>query len=143
MCLNGHTEAALSVCNSVCVNGHAEANLSVANSACLGGILPAGYLSVNASISVKTGTTYGIVASDCGKVLEFTNIGATSIYLPTGLTAGFQVHITNVGGGNKTFCACTGSVLNSLSSKVILAGAYNMATAYYRTNNWVIGGNLC
>ena len=39
LCLNGHTEAALSVCNAVCVNGHAEANLSVANSACLGGNL--------------------------------------------------------------------------------------------------------
>ena len=44
LCLNGHTEAALSVCNSVCVNGHAEANLSVANSACLGGHLPAYFL---------------------------------------------------------------------------------------------------
>jgi hypothetical protein len=46
-CLNGHLEAALSVCNSVCVNGHAEAALSVCcaqNSANLGGVLPAGYL---------------------------------------------------------------------------------------------------
>src|ERR1035437_6943893 len=44
VCVNGHAEAALNVCNAVCVNGHAEANLSVANSACLGGVLPAGYL---------------------------------------------------------------------------------------------------
>jgi hypothetical protein len=111
---------------------------------CLGGVLPAGYLTTNGSVSIKTGTTYGIVASDCGKVLEFTATGATSIYLPTGLTAGFQVDITNVGGGNKTFCACTGSNIHSLCSKVILAGVYNMASAYYRcTNNWVIAGNLC
>jgi hypothetical protein len=47
LCLNGHAEAALSVCNAVCVNGHAEAALSVCcaqNSANLGGVLPAGYL---------------------------------------------------------------------------------------------------
>jgi hypothetical protein len=46
VCVNGHAEAALSVCNAVCVNGHAEANLSVANSACLGGVLAACYASL-------------------------------------------------------------------------------------------------
>ena len=102
------------------------------------------YLSITSNIIVKTGTTYAVQACDCGRILEFTNTGATSIFLPTGLTSGFQIDITNVGGGNKTFCACTNSNLHSLSSKVILAGAYNMAGVYQRcTNHWVIAGNLC
>ena len=118
--------------------------LCATNSACLGGVLPAGYLTTNSSISIKTGTTYVVQTTDSGKILEFTNTGSTSIYLPTGLTTGFQATITNVGGGNKTFCQCTNSVIHSLCSHVILANAYNMATIYYRcTNNWVIGGNLC
>jgi len=114
------------------------------NALCLGGVLPAGYLNTNSAISVKTGTTYSVQASDCGKILEFTNTGATAISLITGLTTGFQAVIVNVGGGNKTICAGAGATLHSLSSKVIIAGAYNAGTVYYRsTNNWVIFGNLC
>jgi len=114
------------------------------NSACLGAQLPAYYLPTNGSINTLSCTSYGLVAADCGKTVEFTTTASTSIYLPTGLTVGFQANIVNVGGGNKTFCACTGSNLHSLCSKVILAGAYNMATLYYRCiNNWVIAGNLC
>jgi hypothetical protein len=114
------------------------------NSACLGSVAAAGYLTTNGSINTLTCTSYGLVAADCGKTVEFTTTASTSIYLPTGLTVGFQANIVNIGGGNKTFCACTNSVLHSLSSKVILAGAYNAASVYYRSvNNWVIMGNLC
>jgi len=105
---------------------------------------PNTFLSITALISVNTGNTYSIQSSDCGKILEFTNTGSTSIFLPTGLTTGFQFDVTNVGGGNKTFCACTGANIYSLCSHVILAGAYNMAAIYQSsTNNWVLSGNLC
>ena len=123
--------------------GTAVCATNAINSACLGSVAAAGYLTTNGSINTLSCTSYGLVAADCGKTVEFTTTASTSIYLPTGLTVGFQANIVNVGGGNKTFCACTGSVLHSLSSKVILAGAYNAASVYYRcTNNWVILGNL-
>lgn len=114
------------------------------NALCLGGIASTGYLTTNTGISVKSGTTYTITLTDNGKVLEFTATGATSIWLPTGLTIGYQIAVTNVGGGVKTFCSCTNAYIHSLCSYVKLANAYNMASIYLRcTNNYVISGNLC
>lgn len=96
-----------------------------------------------ATMNTQTGTTYTLQASDLGKTIELTNTGSTSIILPTGLTIGFQATIVNVGGGNKTLSGGTGSVVYSKDSKVIIAGAYNAASVYYRaTNKWVGIGNL-
>lgn len=101
------------------------------------------YATLDAQINDVTGTTYTLQLADRGKVIEFTNIGATIITLPTGLTIGFQAVLVNVGGNNKTLSAGSGATLYTLNSNVIIAGAYNAATVYYRgANNWVGFGNL-
>ena len=112
LCLNGHTEAALSVCNAVCVNGHAEANLSVANSACLGGNLANTYLSTtgcacdskcfNAKLPayyLNTGST-ALCASTAGNSLKLGNV------LPAGylLSGGTAVCATNAINSNNSAC---------------------------------------
>ncbi len=104
------------------------------------------YSTLLAPISIKTGTTYTLQVSDSGKILEFTNTGTTNITLPSGVTfsQGFQVVITNIGGGNKCLVAGTGASIHTLGSKIIIAGAYNAVSVYYSsTNNWVAFGNLC
>jgi hypothetical protein len=53
------------------------------------------------------------------EVIEFTNTGATTITLPTGLTTGFQAVLTNVGGGNKTLSAGSGATLYTLNNKTV------------------------
>ena len=106
---------------------------------------PNTYATLLAPISIKTGTTYTLQIVDSGKILEFTNTGTTNITLPSGATfsQGFQVVLTNVGGGNKCLVAGTGASIHTLCSHVIIAGAYNAVSVYYSsTNNWVAFGNL-
>ena len=96
-----------------------------------------------ALISDITGTTYTIQSDDSGKFLEFTNTGNTTIICPTGLTIGFGVVLVNIGGGNKTITAGSGATIYTLDNTVIIAGAYNAATIYYRAvGKWVGFGNL-
>lgn len=96
-----------------------------------------------ASIKTVTGTTYTILSTDSGKIIEFTNAGAVNITCPTGLTVGFQAVLVNVGGDSKSLVAGTGATIYSKDSKVIIASAYNAATIYYRSiNKWVAFGNL-
>jgi hypothetical protein len=96
-----------------------------------------------ASINTISGITYTIQVSDSGKFIEFTNTGDTTIICPTGLTIGFGVVLVNIGGGNKTITASTGATIYTLDSNVIIAGAYNAATMYYRAvGKWVGFGNL-
>ena len=66
LCVNGHAEATLSVCNAVCVNGHAEANLSVANSACLGGALANTYAPLASPVftGIPVAPAFALVAGD-------------------------------------------------------------------------------
>lgn len=101
------------------------------------------YLPLIAQIHQVTGTTYTIDAGDLGKNIEFTNAGAVTITLPTGLTVGFQAVLVNVGGSDKCMTAGTGATLYTLGSKIKISGAYNAATVYYReANKWVGFGNL-
>lgn len=104
---------------------------------------PATYATKLATIATKTGTTYTALAADSGKILEFTATGATSIILPTGLTTGYQIAITNYSASVKTISAGTGATVRSKGGNLKLSTIYDMASAYYRGSNvWVVTGDL-
>jgi len=101
-----------------------------------------------ANIKVITGTTYTALSGDCGKIIEFTSTGATTITLPSGTTlaTGWQATFVNYGGatsGVRTFAAQSGASIKSKYSMVKLSAQYDAATAYYRGSNvWVLFGDL-
>ena len=101
----------------------------------------AGKQSLYPTIKDVTGTTYTIQETDAGKVLEFSNTGATICLFPTGLTTGLFVEIYNLGGQQITFSGDTGSTVNASGGNVVLSTLYGYAKARYRGNNkWIIYG---
>ena len=100
-----------------------------------------------ATIKTITGTSYTVLSGDSGKILEFTNTGATTVTLATGLTIGFQVTLVSYGNGTtsgvKTIAAGTGATVKSANSALKLSTIFGAATAYYRGSNvWVCFGDL-
>ena len=101
------------------------------------------YASLAANIVPVASSTYTLQLTDSGKIIEFTDAGAVTISCPTGLPVGFQCILVNIGGGDKTIEASGGASIYTKDSKVIISGAYNAATVYYRAiNEWVGFGNL-
>jgi len=100
-----------------------------------------------ATIKTITGTSYTVLSGDSGKILEFTNTGATTVILATGLTIGFQVTLVSYGNGTtsgvKTIAAGSGATVKSANSALKLSTIFGAATAYYRGSNvWVCFGDL-
>jgi hypothetical protein len=113
------------------------------NDTSITGVTQSKFATVLATIKTVTGTTYTALAADSGKILEFTNTGATTITLVTGLTTGYQIAITNYSASVKTFAAGTGVTIRSKSGNLKLSTIYNMASAYYRGSGiWVLAGDL-
>jgi hypothetical protein len=50
-------------------------------------------------VNTQSGTTYTLLGSDNGSVLEFTNAAAITLTVPAGLPSGFQCSITQLGTG--------------------------------------------
>lgn len=77
-----------------------------------------------------TGAT-SLLEADNGKAIECD--GTFTLTFPNGLSAGWQVLITNVGAGTITLAATT--TLQTKDSNVLLASQYGGATAYHRGSN--------
>jgi len=56
-----------------------------------------------ANINSQSGTTYTIVATDNGKVIQSTGASAMTITIPTGLPTGFNCTVVQMGAGQITF----------------------------------------
>jgi hypothetical protein len=69
--------------------------------------------------NVQTGATYTILASDCGKLISFSNAGAVAVTLPqvgqTGLASGCWMDIQNLGPGTVTITPVTSSIDSAAS----------------------------
>jgi hypothetical protein len=64
--------------------------------------------------NVQSGTTYTILATDCGKLISFSNSGSIAVTLPQagagGLAAGCWMDIQNLGSGPVTLTPVTSSI---------------------------------
>ena len=87
-----------------------------------------------AGINAQTGTTYGSVASDSGKVITLNNGSAITITVGSALPAGWHCQIVQMGAGQVTVAAGGTGNLRNRSSHTKLAGQYGMATLFIESN---------
>ncbi len=100
--------------------------------------IPAGY-----AVKTITATTYTLLASDHGKILDFTAPTAITLTVPNTLSVGFQVSITQASTGNITFTNGAGMTINNRWSGTRTAGRWAKAGIEIRaTGSAVLSGDV-
>ena len=94
------------------------------------------------TINQQTGSTYTLVASDCWKMLEFTQ--ACTVTIPNStLAAGCLVTWSQVGTGQVTFTAGSGVTMTSFQGYTKSGGQWALGNLYFRTTSaFVLGGQI-
>ncbi len=98
--------------------------------------------------NTQTGTTYSLLASDGGKIVEMNNGSTNSVTIPTNATVPFQIGtqilISQYGAGQTGFTWSSGTVtVRSVGNKTKLNGQYAAATLFKRdTTEWYIFGDI-
>ena len=96
----------------------------------------------SSNVNAQTGTSYTLVNGDNGKVVTLSNASAITLTVPSGLTAGFNVLLVQLGAGQVTITASS-TTLNSYNSALKISGQYGQAAlAYIASNTYSVGGNL-
>lgn len=100
-----------------------------------------GTLDYTANVNAQTGTTYTLVSTDNGKVVTFSNASAITVTVPTGLGAGFNATLVQLGAGQVTVSPSSTTILNR-QSHTRLAGQYAAATLLsHVANTFVLAGD--
>lgn len=98
-------------------------------------------------LNAQTGTSYTLLSSDSGKVVECTNAGAITLDMPNSLPVGFCCTVVQGGAGAITFTPASGASRRNRQSHTKTAGQWAMTTLYVRTNSggsaaeYVLGGD--
>lgn len=99
------------------------------------------------TINAQTGTTYTLLTSDAGKIVEINNASAITLTLPNSLPIGFCCTVTQTGAGQITLSAASGAALHNRSSFTKTAGQYAELSLYVTTNSggssavYIMGGD--
>jgi len=106
---------------------------------------PAWAYKPNVVTNAQTGTTYTLVLTDAGKLVEMSNAAAITLTIPTNATTAFptgtQIDLLQTGAGQVTVGGA-GVTLQSNGTKLKLNGQYAAATLIKRaTDTWVLIGN--
>lgn len=94
--------------------------------------------------NLQTGTSYTLLASDDGGVVELNNAGAITLTLPTTLPAGFSCLLVQTGVGQVTLSG----TFSAYSGLTKCAGQYAQVGVYVSTNAggssavWRAGGTM-
>ena len=101
----------------------------------------------NSTQNQQTGTTYTLVLSDLGKLVELNNAAAITLTIPTNASVAFaigdRIDLLQTGAGQVTVSAAGGVTLNSEGAKNKLAGQWAAATLIKRAaDTWVLIGNI-
>jgi len=101
------------------------------------------YISVNA----QTGTTYTLVLADASKAVECTNASAITVTVPQNSSVAFPIgtiiEIDQMGAGQVTIAAGTGTTLRSAGSLLKTRAQYSGASIRKQaTNTWLVVGDL-
>lgn len=110
-------------------------------------LLVAEQIGQRTGINTQTGTTYTLVLSDKGKVVERNNAAANTLTVPPNSSVAFPVSswidLRQMGAGQTTIAAGAGVTIRSNGAKLKLTGQYAGATLTKRaTDEWTIDGNL-
>lgn len=99
------------------------------------------------TITIKTGTSYTLQASDSGTIIRFTNASAITLTCPNSLPVGFNVGILQMGTGQVTASAGAGATVNNRQSFTKTAGQYATASLVVQDNSggsaakYILGGD--
>ncbi len=97
---------------------------------------------IAANVNAQTGTSYTLQDSDNGKVITLNNSSAITLTVPSGLSAGFNCLVVQLGAGPITFTA-SGTTIYNRSSQTKTAGQYAIATLVsYTTNTFITSGDM-
>ena len=88
-----------------------------------------------ATISTQTGTTYTLLSTDTGKVIDHVNAGAITVNLPNNLVVGHTVTYVQTGAGQITFSPASGATLRHRSSHTKTAGQWAVVHLLVRSNS--------
>lgn len=99
------------------------------------------------SINAQTGTSYTLVLSDSGKIIEMNNAAANLVIIPLNATVPFpvgtQVDIIQTGAGATSASIVSGVTLNSESGKRTINTQWQGASLIKRgTDSWIMMGAL-
>lgn len=100
-----------------------------------------------AHINFQTGTTYTVLSSDAGKVIDHFNAGAITTTLPNNMPVGWSCTYVQSGAGQVTFSAASGATIRNRQSHTKIAGQWGEAVLHVRANSggsaaeYVLGGD--
>ena len=100
----------------------------------------------NFTRNVQAGTSYTMVLSDKGKLLEFENTGSITLTIPTNAAAAFdigdRVDVLLTSTGSLSIVGDTGVTLNAEGDLTTIASQWTRVTLIKRgTNSWVLTGS--
>lgn len=102
----------------------------------------------SAAPNTQTGTSYTLLPSDDGGVVEFSNAAAITTTLPATFAVGFSCLLVQVAAGQATFVAGGSATIRQASSLTKTRAQWSVVSAYVRTNaggttaEWVLSGDM-
>lgn len=98
------------------------------------------------TINTQTGTSYTLVLSDGGTIVEMNNAGANTLTIPPNSSVAFsigtRINIVQYGAGQTTVVAGSGVTINTAET-LLLQDQYAGVSVYKRaTDEWIIVGRL-
>ncbi len=98
------------------------------------------------NINTQTGTSYTLLASDSGKLIELGNAGDITLTLPNSLAKGFCCTVVQTGAGQVSFSPASGATLRNRQSHTKTFGQWAETMLYVRANTgtdaeYVLGGD--
>lgn len=101
---------------------------------------------INATFNPQTGTSYTVVATDSGKLVELSNASAISVNVPlnssVSIPVGTQINLVQTGTGQVSISGSVGVTVNATPG-LKLRAQWSYATLIKRaTDTWLLVGDL-
>jgi hypothetical protein len=111
------------------------------------GTTASGSYSTTVTQNLQSGTTYTVVLTDAGKVVEMANAALNTLTVPPNSTAAYPVgtflHVRQGGVGQTVIAPGAGVTLRSRGGALKLTGQWSEATLTKRAaDEWVVTGEL-
>ena len=99
--------------------------------------------SANLNSPNSSTTSYTILSSDNGKIINFTGSSAITVTIPAGLSTGFNCMVIQNGQGQIGFTNASGVTINNRSGYTKTAGQFSIVTIVHLGNNiYITSGEM-
>lgn len=86
------------------------------------------------NVNIQTGTTYTVLSTDSGKVIDHANGSAITTTLPNNMPVGWCCTYTQSGAGQVTFSPASGASLRNADGHTKIASQWGEVSLYVRSN---------